>query len=173
MQHGPEIKEHAYRAWLQCGENPDRAAKELARAGTPVGRSTIARWRDTLDWKGRARQERGGKEKAGEGREDFSRLIADLEAQKERYERFFEGLGEGVVDVQATYAYATLIKAIGEVRKRAAQKPNLYAMTALVMDEFVKFILARESRAGTAVSSEVRQGVFRLIDEFFDEVKPE
>jgi hypothetical protein len=97
-----------------------------------------------------------------------ARLIADLEAQKTRYERFFESLGPDVIDNQATYAYTSLVKAIADVRKRAAEKPDLYAMVPTVMEEFVKFIKAE----GTEKDKAMREEVFDLIDCFFEETMP-
>lgn len=93
-----------------------------------------------------------------------ARLIEDLEAQKARYERFFASLGEEVIDNQATYAYTSLVKAIADVRKRAAEKPDLYAMAPMVMEEFVKFIKADD----TENKISVREKVFDLIDRFFE-----
>jgi hypothetical protein len=97
------------------------------------------------------------------------RLIADLEAQKTRYERFFESLGPEVIDNQATYAYTSLVKAIADVRKRAAEKPDLYAMVPTVMEEFVKFIKAEDMEE----SKLVRERIFDLIDRFFEQLRPE
>ena len=97
-----------------------------------------------------------------------ARLIADLEAQKARYEKFFQSLGEDVIDNQATYAYTSLVKAIADVRKRAAEKPDLYAMVPTVMEEFVKFIKAEDMEKDRTV----QEKVFDLIDRFFEQLKP-
>ena len=98
-----------------------------------------------------------------------ARLIADLEAQKTRYERFFESLGPDVIDNQATYAYTSLVKTITDVRKRVAEKPDLYAMAPTVMEEFVKFIKAQDMEENRAE----QEKVFDFIDRFFEQLKPE
>jgi len=103
------------------------------------------------------------------GGDHAAQLIADLEGQKVRYERFFESLGEEVIDNQATYAYTSLVKAIADIRKRAAEKPDLYAMAPTVMEEFVKFVKAEDPESDKAV----QRKVFDLIDRFFERLKPE
>ena len=110
--------------------------------------------------------ERGTK---GAAVDHSARLIEDLEAQKARYERFFQSLGEEVIDNQATYAYTSLVKAIADVRKRASEKPDLYAMAPTVMEEFVKFIKAEDRESDNAA----QRKVFDLIDRFFERLKPE
>lgn len=114
----------------------------------------------------RMRRERGVSPTKDQPGEHAARLIADLEAQKERYEGFFESLGHDVVDNQATYAYTSLVKTIADVRKKAAEKPDLYAMAPTVMEEFVRFIKAEEMEE----SKLVREKVFDLIDRFFEQV---
>ena len=100
--------------------------------------------------------------------DNSARLIEDLEAQKARYERFFASLGEEVIDNQATYAYTSLVKAIADARKRAAEKPDLYAMAPLVMEEFVKFIKGEDHEKDKSV----QRKIFDLIDRFFEQLKP-
>jgi len=121
--------------------------------------------RDTSKAGKRALRQKAG-EQPGEGAavDHSARLIEDLEAQKVRYERFFESLGEEVVDNQATYAYTSLVKTIADVRKRSTERPDLYAMAPTVMEEFVKFIKAED----TGQEITVRKKIFDLIDRFFE-----
>jgi len=110
------------------------------------------------------RQKAGERGAEGAAVDHSARLIEDLEAQKARYERFFASLNEEVIDNQATYAYTSLVKAIADVRKRASEKPDLYAMAPMVMEEFVKFIKAEDREPDKAV----QRKVFDLIDRFFE-----
>ena len=73
------------------------------------------------------------------------------------------------MDNPATYAYAMLVKTIAEVKKKAALKPDLYAITPVVMDRFVRFIKAHATEKERAV----QHALFDLIDRFFEEVKPD
>jgi hypothetical protein len=165
----PEVREEAYCAWRSCAGSAGKTVRALKEKGIGVDAKSVCRWRDKYGWNERARREdveekiRGGTPE----QDDAARLIADLEAKKARYDRFFEGLGENGIDVRATYAYTALVKTIADIRQKAARKPDLYAMTPIVMEGFVRFIKASNVGAG------VRDGVFDLIDRFFDEIEPE
>jgi hypothetical protein len=166
--YGPEIKEMVYRVWRDCAQNAIETTRELKKKGFALNKATVLRWRLRGNWAERAERDAAEEKIRKEAITDNpARLIADLEAQKSRYDRFFDSLGEDGVDVQATYAYTTLVKTIADVRKKAAAKPDLYAMTPVVMDEFVKFIKS------TIGDKSIRDAVFSVIDRFFDEVKPD
>ena len=165
--YGVGTQEEAYRTWRVCGRSPMATVNELRRKGFHLTRDTIYAWMTKFSWKERAdraeAEERRVREAMGE---EAAGLVADLERQKARYERFFDSLGEGV-DNQGIYAYTTIIKAIVEAKKKA--KPDLYAMTPLVMDRFVRFIKEHATPGERAV----QDAVFALIDRFFEEVKPD
>ncbi len=172
--YGTKVREEAYRIWLSSGKDMAKTVRELEKKCLPVARRTVAAWRDRYGWRDRAP---AIKEEPEEARtDDAARLIADLEKQKARYDSFFDSLGEAGIDNQATYAYTTLVKTIAEVRKKAAEKPDLYAMTPVVMDEFVKFIKGKASKGsgspGGLNGKDLTALVFDLIDRFFEEVKP-
>jgi hypothetical protein len=175
IAHNTETREEAYRTWKASGQNVDRALKELKKGGFVLCRETLSAWRDRYAWKERAAgaEAREGKQKDGNA-DDTIRLIADLESQKARYERFFQSLDETGIDNQATYAYTGLVKAIADIRKKAAERPDLYAMAPLVMDEFVRFIKARTPPGSEAAEeARAREIVFDLIDGFFEELRPD
>lgn len=174
-RHTEQEREEAYRTWRACGRNIVRTVRELEKNGLHLDRRTIYTWIDTFSWKNRLADtgaaEQGVKDPSPN---DAARLIADLERQKEKYDRFFETLGESTVDNQATYAYTTLVRAIAETRKKAAEKPDLYAMTPVVMDAFVTFVKAQGPQAMPGAGTiSVEDIIFDLIDRFFEEVKPD
>lgn len=173
--YGPEAKERAYQAWRRCDRNMAKTHLELRNEGLCINRNTIYCWIRDYGWTDRVEKECAEEKIIREkGTDNSVRLIADLEAQKTRYDRFFESLGEKGIDVQATYAYTTLVKTIADVRKKAAAKPDLYAMAPVVMDEFVKFVKTHKPanpEAGKPVN--IERAVFDLIDRFFEEIKPE
>ncbi|MDR2018557.1 MAG: hypothetical protein LBQ00_06780 [Syntrophobacterales bacterium] len=166
-----ETIEAAYQTWRRSGQNVEMTLRELAKQGYTISKPTIYEWTEKYGWKDRAtRAEIKEKEIADVAAIDATdQLIADLEKQKAKYDRFFDTLGDCGVDNQATYAYTALVKTISEVRKKASEKPDLYAMTPMVMDEFVKFIKAKATEKEKAV----QETVFDLIDRFFEEVKPD
>ncbi len=171
-----QSKQKAYNLWRKWGHNIEATVREMGKEGVPVTRQTIYLWMHRYRWKERAagadnaeRVARGGPDR--EGNTD---LVASLEVQKAKYDRFFQSLGEEGIDVQATYAYTTLIKAIADARKKASAKPDLYSMAPVVMDEFVRFIKGHAPVGSSAgESAGVEQAVFDLIDRFFEEIKPE
>ena len=169
-RHATEAREEAYRSWRACGRSPMKAVLDLERKGFSIGRTAIQEWVRRFSWKERAARADAEEERAREAvGEETARLLADLERQRAKYERFFEGLEDGGVNNQAIYAYTILIKTIGDVKKKAAVKPDLYAMTPVVMDRFVRFIKAHATEKERAV----QDALFDLIDRFFDEVKPD
>ena len=161
-----EIREEAYRAWKECGTDVPRTVRELKKQGHTLDGKTIRAWRDRYGWKERVGTDESAPRAAKE-EHNAARLIADLETQKARYERFFQSLGDEGIDVQATYAYTSLVRAIADIRKKLAEKPDLYAMAPIVMDEFVKFIKGK----GTEKDKVIQEGVFELIDRFFEEIE--
>ena len=171
--YGTEVREEAHRTWLSSGKNMRKTVRELERKGLPVSRRTVTNWMDRYGWKDCAPA--AEKEPKEIPANDTARLIADLERQKARYDSFFESLGDTGIDNQATYAYTTLVKTIAEVRKKGTEKPDLYAMTPVVMDEFVKFIKRADLKApvgsGGLDRKDIVAAVFDLIDRFFEEVK--
>jgi hypothetical protein len=90
-----------------------------------------------------------------------------LKRERKRYEGFFGTLGPTAIDVQATYAYTALVKAIADVHKK--MDPHVYSAAAVAMEVFVNSIRARGETLDKAF---VRQ-VFELTDDFFEEIKPQ
>lgn len=163
-----EVREEAYRVWRECGQNYELTARELKKRGYLITRPTLYDWAEKYSWKERATRAETEEQKVKdtENIDKNAQLIADLEKQKAKYEKFFDGLGEVGIDTQATYAYTSLVKTIADIRKKASEKPDLYAMAPVVMDAFVKFVK-------NTVSDKAHQDiVFDLVDRFFEEVKP-
>ena len=163
VQYDEDTAEKAYLGWKECGYNARKAARRLAAEGLVIHRNTISAWRDRCGWKTRAMRE----QKEGTTVKDDTGLIAGLEAQRKRYEGFFETLGPAVIDVQATYAYTAVVKAIADVHKK--MESDTYAASPVVMEAFVKSIRAR----GETLDKAFVHQVFNLIDNFFEEIKPQ
>ncbi|NOZ81263.1 MAG: hypothetical protein GXP63_06350, partial [DPANN group archaeon] len=85
-------------------------------------------WRDKYDWKGRAARAEAEERKVKDAvMSDEARMIASLEAQKDRYEKYFESLGPQGADHQAIYAYTNLVKTIVDIKEKIqAQKASLF-----------------------------------------------
>jgi hypothetical protein len=60
------------------------------------------------------------------------------------------------------------VKALADVHKKTDPKPDVYAMSPVVMEEFVRFIHATKTPDKALVNQ-----IFGLIDRFLDEIKPE
>ncbi len=169
VQYDEDTAEKAYLGWKECGYNARKAARRLAAEGLVIHRNTISAWRDRCGWKTRALREQKEGTTMKEANRDDTGLIAGLEAQRKRYEGFFETLGPTVIDVQATYAYTAVVKAIADVHKKMDPKLETYCAAPAVMEAFVKSIHAK---AETLDKAFVHQ-VFNLIDTFFEEIEPQ
>jgi hypothetical protein len=118
MNEKQRARELAYKVWVECGGNFSETERKLKRAdlGLPVSRQTLMSWAGKYDWKGRAaRVEAEERKREAAVAEDG--LVAALGKQKERYERYFDTMAEGVVDNQACYAFCGLVKTMIGVRR--------------------------------------------------------
>ena len=115
-----ENQELAFRTWRACGQNIELTIRTLKRDhGLPISKPTLYDWIDKFNWKDRAARADAEEQKADDAQMSFEeKMLADLVKQKEKYERYFETLKEGVTDNQATYAYTALVRLIADIKKK-------------------------------------------------------
>ncbi|HRR41015.1 MAG TPA: hypothetical protein P5244_07255 [Syntrophales bacterium] len=122
-------RELTYRTWRECGQNIELTIKTLKdREGLPITKPTIYSWIEKYNWKERAARAEVEEQKVNDVIvSDAGKILADLEKQKAKYERFFDSLGDLSIDNQAMYAYTSLVKTIVEIKARiAAYKSDLF-----------------------------------------------
>ena len=101
-----ETREDAYRTWRDCGQNIEETLAVLKKNGYFISKPTIYHWMEKYGWKERAARAEAQERKTADVTTNAeARALASLEKVQERYETYFETLGEGKVDNQAMYAY--------------------------------------------------------------------
>lgn len=125
-----ENRELAYRRWRECGQNCEATLRTLKDTdGLPVTKPTLYEWIEKYNWKERAARAEAEEQRVKDAVviSDEAMIIADLEKQKGKYERFFETLADCSMDNQAMYAYTNLVKTIVDIKARiAAYKADLF-----------------------------------------------
>ena len=124
-----ETRESAYRIWREEGQNIERTIRAMKRDhGIPVTKPTIYAWIEKFNWVDRATRAETEEQRVKDVIvSDEGKILSDLERQKEKYERFFESLGETCIDNQAMYAYTNLVKTIADIKgKTSALKATLF-----------------------------------------------
>jgi len=158
-----ETRELAFRTWRECGQNVELTIKAMKdRHDIPITKPTLYAWMEKFNWRERAARAETEEQRVNDAVvSDEAKILADLEKQKAKYERFFETLGEGAVDNQATYAYTNLVKTISDIKIRCrgpevkVDRPTLF-MEAL---EFVAGFLKERDPEGLKVLARNFDGI--------------
>ena len=164
-----ENKELAFRVWRQCGQNVEQACRELRRRsdGFPVSKPTLYAWMEEGNWKERAARADAEEQKTGDAKATaLEKALVALTKQQEKYERWFDAQDATTIDAQVQHAYNNLVQLIVKIDRQMKEKPDLYLMTPIVMEAFVRYVK-------NAVKDHPSQDlVFALVDRFMEEVKP-
>lgn len=135
-----EMRERAFRLYRECGGNKEMTVKRLADAGYRISKPTLYDWIGKYNFDERmARADEKTLEARDAAHTTETRLMADLLRQKEKYEKYFDGLGAGI-DNQAQYAYTSLVKTIVDIKAR------LGADKAALFTEFIKDLIGYLSK---------------------------
>lgn len=137
----PENRELAYRTWRACGQNVELTLKELKKKhGFPLSKPTLYDWIDKFNWKDRAcraeNEEQRMKDAVANNEE---KILADLEKQRLKYETYFDSLGDGIIDSNATYAYNSLAKTIVDIKIKM-RGPDVRVDRPAIFMESMEFI---------------------------------
>lgn len=160
-------RELAFKTYCECGGNIEQTIRELKKKGLDVSKPTFYEWMKKLNFEERMKDIDAMKAQAEDIKANSKeKILVDLQRQKDRYDNYFAGIAPAI-DNQAVFAYTNLTKTITDIQKGIDERPDLYRMTPIVMDEFVRFI-KRVVADGAA-----QEQVFSLVDRFFDEVKPD
>lgn len=135
-----ELRERAFRIYRESSGNKELTIKRLAEAGYRISKPTLYDWIGKYNFDERmTRADEKAREATDAALTTEARLLTDLHRQKEKYERYFEGLG-ATIDNQAQYAYTSLIKTIVDIKTR------LGADKAALFMEFIRDFIGYLSR---------------------------
>lgn len=127
-----ELREKAFRIYRECGGNKEMTLRALDSEGYSISKPTLYDWIKKYNFDERLTSADLKTQKANDAVLAMEqKILADLLKQKEKYERFFDGLG-AAIDNQALYAYNNLISTIVSV------KAKLGADRAALFTEFLK-----------------------------------
>jgi transposase len=109
-----EVIDHCETLYVVEGKIYDEIAKSSG-----VSIAQIQRWAEKYEWRKKKEERKSETLKAqAEARSPVrEKILLDLKKQKERYDKYFETLGENEVNTQATYAHTTLCKTISDIQK--------------------------------------------------------
>ncbi len=160
MKTPAEIKERAYRIWKKTGQNTQETEKRLKAQQIAVSRQTIAKWREQFGWEARDARELAAEK---ETTDELSQkgILRSLLKQKQRYEEYFEIAQIGEIDVQATYAYAGILKTILQIQEKA-ESFSIEAFSIFFKD-IINFFSLKDAEISTAISNH--------FDEFMQHIK--
>ncbi len=130
-----EFRERAFRVYRECGGNKELTVKRLAGEGYRISKPTLYDWISKYNFDERmARADEKARETKDAAHTTEARLLSDLLRQKEKYEKYFDGLGTGI-DNQAQYAYTSLVKTIVDI------KTKIGADRAALFMDFIKDLI--------------------------------
>jgi hypothetical protein len=164
-----ETRELAYRTWRECGQNIELTIKTMKeRQNIPITKPTIYAWKEKFNW-----EERAARAETEEQRvkdvilSDESKILADLEKQRQKYERYFDSMGDTAIDPQATYAYNSLAKTITDIKARSMGTSVAVDKPALFMEsmEFIAGYLKGKDPEGLKVLAHNFDGIIEAFKE--------
>lgn len=125
-----EARETAFQCYRECGGGIEAAVRALKKKGYSISKPTLYDWIEKFNFKERlAAADEKMREAKDAGLTTEAALLADLKRQKDKYEKYFESLGN-TIDNQAQYAYANLIKTIIDlIRKPVAKEDGKKKLT--------------------------------------------
>ena len=147
-----EVIDHCEALYVVEGRTYDEIAKSSG-----VSIAQIQRWAEKYEWRKKKEERKRETLKAqAESRSPVrEKILLDLKKQKERYDKYFETLGENEINTQATYAHATLCKTISDIQKdldsKAEQKIDRLPMYLEFMRDQVSFFKDRDPDALAAL----------------------
>lgn len=125
---------------------------EIAKS-SGVSIAQVQRWAEKYEWRKKKEERKCETLKAqAEVRSPIrEKILLDLKKQKERYDKYFEALGENEINTQATYAHATLCKTISDIQKdldsKAVQRIDHPQLFLDFMRDLVIFLKDRDPAA--------------------------
>jgi hypothetical protein len=149
-----ENRELAFSVYCAQGGNVEASLRELEKQGLKLSKPTFNEWREKFRFDERLQAIDREKEKAADNQLSFEdRMLNALQAQKEKYERYFEKNEK--LDHQAQYAFAGLIKTMMEIRERTGKYKS--ALFLDFMRDLITFLSKNDP------------GVVVVIEEHFDD----
>jgi transposase len=143
-----EVVDHCEALYVVDGKTYEEIAKSSG-----VSIAQVQRWADKYEWRKKKEERKSETLKAqSEARSPVrEKILLDLKKQKERYDKFFETLGDDEINTQATYAHATLCKTISDIQKdldaKAVPKIDRPQIFVDFMRDLVVFLKDRDPAA--------------------------
>jgi len=147
-----EVIDHCEALYVVEGKTYDEIAKSSG-----VSIAQIQRWAEKYEWRKKKEERKSETLKAqADARSPVrEKILLDLKKQKERYDKYFESLGENEVNTQATYAHTTLCKTISDIQKdldsKTEQKIDRPQVFLDFMRDLVSFLKDKDPEALTAL----------------------
>ena len=147
-----EVIDHCEALYVVEGKTYDEIAKSSG-----VSIAQVGRWAEKYEWRNKKEERKRETLKAqAEVRSPVrEKILLDLKKQKERYDKYFETLGENEINTQATYAHATLCKTISEIQKdldsKVKHKIDRPQIFLDFMRDLVSFFKDRDAEAVMAL----------------------
>jgi len=158
-----ETRELSFRTWRECGQNIELTIKTMKdRHDVPITKPTLYAWMEKFNWKERATRAEVEEQRVSDAIvTDEGKILADLEKQRQKYERYFNSLGEMAIDPQATYAYNSLAKTIADIKIRCRGPEIKMDRPALFMEsmEFIAGFLKEKDPEGLKILARNFDGI--------------
>ena len=125
-----ENRELAFRKYVECGGNVEGTLRALEKEDLKLSKVTFYEWMKKFNFEERRTKVDTEKQKITDSQISFEeKMLSDLLKQKEKYEKYFDTLL--LIDNQAQFAYASIIKAIIDIKAK---------LTAFKTSFFVDFM---------------------------------
>lgn len=140
-----EFREKAFQSYRDCGGNVEAALRKLKEWGYMSSKPTFYSLIEKFNFKERlAAADTKTWEAKDAALTTEERLLIDLMRQKNKYERYFEGLG-ATIDNQAQYAYTSLITTIVGIKAKLGADRQALALQFL--KDFVLYLQREDPQA--------------------------
>ncbi len=116
-----ENRELAFRKYCECGGNVELTLRELEKEGLKLSKKTFYEWMKKFNFEERRAKIDTERQKVNDSQISFEeKMLSDLLKQKEKYETYFDSIN--LIDNQAQFAYANIIKTIIDLSRKMKPK---------------------------------------------------
>ncbi|GER92678.1 hypothetical protein A45J_0396 [hot springs metagenome] len=113
-----ENRELAFKVYCEEGGNIESTLRRLEKEhGLKLSKPTFYDWMKKFNFKDRLKNIDAERQKNKDSQISFEeKMMSDLMKQKEKYEKYFDGIAG--IDNQAQYAYTNIVKTIIELSRK-------------------------------------------------------
>jgi hypothetical protein len=134
-----ENRELAFKKYCECGGNVEMTIRALEKEDLKLSKKTFYEWMKKFNFEERRTKVDVERQIVTDSQISFEeRMLSDLLKQKEKYEKYFEGITG--IDNQAQFAYAGIIGKLFDI------KMKLNAFKAALFIDFMKDLVSYFSK---------------------------